>query len=133
MAWPGGGRATPFVWFNTSGTTADPTVLKDGRYLRTWGCVKRSGELVMVAEAANPDWHNQTVSTKYPNLYMRLIGARHGKKTGDGANAFTNMAFFDGHVALFATVLFNQGPTATPSIPEDKFKNETIFWLGLQK
>jgi prepilin-type N-terminal cleavage/methylation domain-containing protein/prepilin-type processing-associated H-X9-DG protein len=133
MAWPNGGRATPFVWFNTSGTQADPTILKDARYNRTWGCVKRGAELLMVVEAANPNWHDQTVSPKYPNLYLRLLGARHGKKTADGANAFTNMAFFDGHVALFPTVLFNLGPTANPDRPQDKFKSETIFWLGHQK
>src|SRR5437870_4612312 len=67
MVWPGGSRATPFVWFNTLGTQADPTVLKDARYNRTWGCVKRGAELLMVVEAPNPNWHDQAVSTKYAN------------------------------------------------------------------
>jgi prepilin-type processing-associated H-X9-DG protein len=34
-----------------------------------------------------------------PNpMYLRRIGARHGKKTVDGLNAFLNICYFDGHV-----------------------------------
>ena len=136
MAWPGGGRATPFVWFNSSATPVDPTILKDARYNRTWGCVKRSAELLMVVEAANPNWHDQsTLSVKYPQIFLKLLGARHGKKTANGANAFTNMAFFDGHVSLYPTIDFNTPPPSPPGSknPEDKFYRETIFWLGHQK
>jgi len=133
MKWPGGTQATPFVWFNTGGTTADPTVLNDKNYQRTWGCVKRSGELVMVVEAPNPNWYDQTESAKYPGLYMKRIGARHGKKSANGANAYTNIAFFDGHVSLFPTVPFNTGPASNPKWPPDKFTQETIFWIGNQK
>jgi prepilin-type processing-associated H-X9-DG protein len=31
------------------------------------------------------------------------MGARHGKKTANRRDAFTNFAFFDGHVAMFPT------------------------------
>src|SRR5262249_12426256 len=119
--WPGGTSATPFVWFNTADTQATPSVIQDVRYKRTWGCVKRSAELVMVAEAANPNWHDNTQSVKYPGIYLVRLGGRHGKKTADGANAWTNMAFFDGHVALFPTVRFNNGlPAFNANQPQSK-------------
>jgi prepilin-type processing-associated H-X9-DG protein len=135
MEWPGGTSATPFVWFNTVGTQANPALLKEARISRTWGCVKRSAELLMVVEAANPNFNDPTPSTKYSNppLYLKRLGARHGQKTADRANAWTNMAFFDGHVALFPSVRFNYGPASAPTRPQDKFKSETIFWLSLQK
>ena len=131
MNWPGGTSATPFVWFNTAGTQANPHIVDDARLRRTWGSVKRSGELVMVAEAANPNWHDPTVSSKYPGLYLKKIAARHGKKTANGANAYFNMAFFDGHVGLFPSIDFNTPPTGS-TFPEDKFTSGTIFWLGKQ-
>jgi prepilin-type N-terminal cleavage/methylation domain-containing protein/prepilin-type processing-associated H-X9-DG protein len=131
MYWPGGTAATPFAWFNTADTTANPGVINDGRFRRTWGAVKKSGELVMVLEAANPNFHDPTVSSKYPNLYLKKLSARHGTKSANGANAYFNMAFFDGHVALFPSFDFNTPPTGSV-YPEDKFKSGTIFWLGHQ-
>jgi prepilin-type processing-associated H-X9-DG protein len=32
------------------------------------------------------------------------LGARHGQKTADKLNAYTNICFMDGHVALFPTL-----------------------------
>ena len=49
--------------------------------------------MVMVVEAADPNWVDQT-ATSEPNgktFYIRRIGARHGRKTADGYNAFTNV------------------------------------------
>src|SRR4051812_43647881 len=70
MEWPSGTRATPFVWFNTAGTQANPQLLNEAKLRRTWGAVKRAGELLMIVEAANPNWHDPVVSAKYPNLYL---------------------------------------------------------------
>ena len=131
MEWPGGNSATPFVWFNTANTT--PASLTDARLRRTTGVVKRGAELIMVAEAANPNWHDPAGgSGKYPGLFLKKLAARHGKRTADGANAFLNFAFFDGHVSLYPSVIFNT-PPAGSQFPEDKFKNETIFWIGHQR
>jgi len=132
MEWPGGNKATPFVWFNTAGTQANPAIINDGRLRRTWGAVKRSGELIMVAEAANPNWQDPAVSSKYPGLYLKKLSARHGKKTANGANAYVNFAFFDGHVGLFPSIDFNTPPSGS-TYPEDRFTSGTIFWLGNQK
>ena len=66
------------------------------------GQIKKGAEMVMIVEAANPNWHDQNDSTKYPGNFLKRLGARHGKRRGpDGIYADLNMAFFDGHVALF--------------------------------
>jgi prepilin-type processing-associated H-X9-DG protein len=132
MNWPGGGSATPFVWFNTKGTQNNPALINDARLRRTTGVIKRGSELIMVAEAANPNWHDPPVSNKYPGLYLKKLAARHGKQTANGANAFLNFAFFDGHVTLYPSIIFNTPPPGS-TFPEDKFKSDTIFWLGHQK
>ena len=87
----------------------------------------------MIVEATHPNFHDQEESTKYPGLYLRRLGARHGKVTRDGANAFTNIAFFDGHIGLFPSVRFNKHPITGGQWPEDGFVQETIFWVGNQK
>jgi prepilin-type N-terminal cleavage/methylation domain-containing protein/prepilin-type processing-associated H-X9-DG protein len=132
MEWPGGNRATPFVWFNTAGTQVNPQLINEGKLRRTWGSVKRGGELIMVAEAANPNWHDTAVSVKYPGLYLKKLAARHGRKSANGANAYVNFSFFDGHVALYPSVDFNTPPSGG-NFPQDNFKSGTIFWLGHQK
>jgi prepilin-type N-terminal cleavage/methylation domain-containing protein/prepilin-type processing-associated H-X9-DG protein len=126
--YPGGTRATPFVWFNTAGTQANPSILNDQRLRRVISFVRKSGETVMIAEAANPNWHDNAVSARYPGLYLKKLAARHGQKTANGANAFVNFAFFDGHVALFPSADYNT-PPAGSTFPEDKFRSGTIFWL----
>jgi prepilin-type N-terminal cleavage/methylation domain-containing protein/prepilin-type processing-associated H-X9-DG protein len=126
MRLPGGKRASPFVWFNSN--TPTDGALVDPRLKRVMGYVRKSSELIMVVEAANPNWYDQNGSTSQPPLYMRRLGARHGKRTGDGRNAWTNFAYFDGHVGLYATE-----PFQIPQWNADNFTRETIFWVGKQK
>src|SRR4051812_13879820 len=97
----GGNRITPFVYFNN--TPAVELSLPD--WQRTQSMVKKPSELVMLVEAADTNWHDQTENTTY-NIFLKRLGARHGKKTADGINAYTNLAFFDGHVALYPTAPF---------------------------
>jgi prepilin-type N-terminal cleavage/methylation domain-containing protein/prepilin-type processing-associated H-X9-DG protein len=122
--WPGGGSITPFIYFNTNVDTelADPT------RQRTISMVRKSSEVVMICEAAEA---NTTLSTSgssasYPNNSAPRLGARHGKKTADGLNAFTNLAFFDGHVGLFPTEPISR-------LGFGGFKQDTIFFLNRQK
>jgi prepilin-type N-terminal cleavage/methylation domain-containing protein/prepilin-type processing-associated H-X9-DG protein len=139
-AWPGQPKATPFLYFNTgTSVTAD---LADPKWQRTLSMIKRGAEFVMIVEADDSNWVDQTASTKYPTtVNLRRLGARHGKMTADGANAYTNLAFFDGHVALFPTQ-----PMAAPASSQERtdhglsnpdnrlgvFQNETIFFLTKQ-
>ena len=133
MAWPGGNRASPFVWFNTAPTRSNPGWLNDGRLRRVSGHVKKASELIMVVEAPNPNWYDQNSSDTFPGLFLKRLGARHGKKSANGANAWTNMAFFDGHVSIYPTADYNVGPAGATNWPPDKWYTGTIFWLGNQK
>jgi prepilin-type processing-associated H-X9-DG protein len=128
MRLPGGSQAAPFVYFNSSTTLAE---LGDSGAQRQFGQVKKSAELIMIVEATHPNWHDQAAGTN--GIFLRRLGARHGKKTADGLNAFMNLAFFDGHVALFPSVRFNKNPMTGGQWPEDGFTQETIFWVGKQK
>jgi prepilin-type N-terminal cleavage/methylation domain-containing protein/prepilin-type processing-associated H-X9-DG protein len=121
-----GGRITPFMGFN-SGSKNNLPMLQDPAWQRSIGNVRRSAELIMIVEAANNNWIDQTQSTRFPGNFLRRLGARHGKKTGDGANAWTNMAFFDGHVALYPTK-----PFESPQNVMDNLVKDTIFYLNKQ-
>jgi prepilin-type N-terminal cleavage/methylation domain-containing protein/prepilin-type processing-associated H-X9-DG protein len=94
---------SPFMDF-TAGTL--DTDLTYGGYHRTISMVRKSAVVVMLVEAADPNWMNQptvpTVSGTDSYTLLR-IGARHGQKTANGMNAYTNIAFVDGHVAMFPT------------------------------
>jgi prepilin-type N-terminal cleavage/methylation domain-containing protein/prepilin-type processing-associated H-X9-DG protein len=130
--WPGGHHAAPFVWFNTGHTQVNHDWVLRNDVRRVQSYVKKSAELIMVVEAPNPNWYDQAQSNKYPGLYLKRLAARHGKKSANGANAWTNFAFFDGHVALYPTADYNQGPVGNEQWPPDKFWSGTIFWLANQ-
>jgi prepilin-type N-terminal cleavage/methylation domain-containing protein/prepilin-type processing-associated H-X9-DG protein len=125
--WPGGSSATPFVWFNTANTQADPTLVKRAEYARSLSYVKRGAEMVMIVEAANPNWHDGSESSKFKGNFMVDLAGRHGRKTARGDNAWTNMAFFDGHVTLYPTIQFQAKGAAS------NFRQTTIFFLGKQR
>ena len=82
----------------------------------------------MLVEAADNNWYDQNPSNKYPaTIFLRRLGARHGHKSTDGANAYTNMAFFDGHVAMFPTAQFE-----SPKDLLDNLTHEAIFYINNQ-
>jgi prepilin-type processing-associated H-X9-DG protein len=128
-AMPNGSLITPFISFLSGGTDAQ---VNDSQWQRSMGRVKKAAELVMIVEASNNNWHDQAMGTfegaALPNIRLRRLGARHGKKTADGLNAWTNFAFFDGHVALY--------PTKDFQFPQNKiatYYQETIFYLNKQR
>jgi hypothetical protein len=96
-------KVSPFLDFVTAATDAD---INDPRFRRKISMIRKSSVVVMIAEAADPDWVQDT-PTAEPGaskpMTLRRIGARHGKKTADGLNAFINICFFDAHVELKAT------------------------------
>ena len=117
----------PFVQFNntTAGNLEDMTRSKGMHY------VKRAAELVMMVEAANPNFTNNTNGTAPNSTLFQIprLGARHGTKMDGGHNAYTNIAFFDGHVGLFSTRPLENiaGPGGI-----GWFRNDTIFILSSQ-
>lgn len=128
MKYPGGSQASPFVWWNSKTTAA---LMQTPELQRQISQARKPSELIMIVEASNSNYLDQNTSTVYPAGHMRRLGARHGKRTSDGLNAFTNFAFFDGHVGLYPSVDF-QIPLSG-NFPADKFYRDTIFWLGNQK
>jgi prepilin-type processing-associated H-X9-DG protein len=106
----------PFVYF-VSGTDnageSEANDIADLRYSRTISMIKHSAYMVMIAEASDINWVTQTATTDVitglPHYAPRL-GARHGSRTRDGRNAFTNFAFMDGHVELFPTYPIDSQP-----------------------
>jgi prepilin-type N-terminal cleavage/methylation domain-containing protein/prepilin-type processing-associated H-X9-DG protein len=125
MKLPGGTQAAPFCWFNSS---TDATTLQDPAYQRYMSMVHKSSELIMLVEASNPNWYDQTASSSQPSLYLRRLGARHGQKTADKRNAYTNFAFFDGHVGLYPTL-----PYQKQAFEVANYYRETIFFVTQQR
>ena len=129
----GNKRITPFMGFQ-SGSRDNMPLIKDPYFQRNIAMVKRSAELLMMVEAADQNWFDQTESTVYPGNFLCRLGARHGKRTADngmkwpGGNASTNMAFFDGHVALFETKIFEN-----PKDQMDRQTKEVIFYINNQR
>jgi prepilin-type N-terminal cleavage/methylation domain-containing protein/prepilin-type processing-associated H-X9-DG protein len=123
--WPTGTEVAPFMTFNSGALQTDVINPQFQRYM---GVVKKGSELIMIVEACNNNWYDQTASTKYPStIFLRRLGARHGKKSADGSNAYTNFAFFDGHVSPYYTA-----PFESPSKVVDTFTHGTIFYINKQ-
>jgi prepilin-type processing-associated H-X9-DG protein len=95
----GTAKATPFVGFFTDGGRSVDADLADPAFTRSVSLVRRSAQTAMVLEGAEGHFFSP-----------KFIAARHGKRTTDGKNAFTNVAYFDGHVAPMPTAKwFTQG------------------------
>jgi prepilin-type processing-associated H-X9-DG protein len=132
---PGGAKCAPFVWFDGANVTV-PDALTRQSFTRTISMIRKPAEMVMVVEAANGNWVDQKVSTdpRYPYLFLVRLGARHGKVTSDGANAYTNFAFFDGHVALYPTEPYTRKTTTGGNDNAlIDYYSETVFYLTKQK
>ncbi|HTW94522.1 MAG TPA: prepilin-type N-terminal cleavage/methylation domain-containing protein [Tepidisphaeraceae bacterium] len=118
----GGTEVAPFMGFQSNGTAA---YLSAPDWQRSLSEVRKSENLIMIIEGSNDNWCDQTSTATYtPPLYcsgnglpiiVARLAARHGQKTADGLNAYTNMAFFDGHVATVPTY-----PFTTQSLDNDK-------------
>ena len=86
-------HATPFVSFNNDADLVNPL------YRRTMGFIHKSSELVMLVESNQSNW----ISKQTAPHYLTRLAARHNQKSPDGTNAWSNMAYFDGHVELIQT------------------------------
>jgi prepilin-type processing-associated H-X9-DG protein len=97
------------------------------------GQVKKGSELLMLVEATGTNWFDQgdpggSAPPEYVGkIYLRRLGARHGRRSADGANAQTNFAFFDGHVGTYDTARFE-----FPKDMMDKQTTDVIFYLNKQ-
>jgi prepilin-type processing-associated H-X9-DG protein len=104
------GRSVHFFNATKGGRNIGKQLTASG-YGRTLADVKHSDVLCMLAESSYIDW--MLGGTKYTGtalpplqgetMWMPSLAARHGRATVNHNNAYTNIAFFDGHVAEFAT------------------------------
>lgn len=134
--YPGGTADAPFCYFDGAGSKPVGPVLSSSGYTRNISEVRHSATMAMLVEASTVEWFFQGGTTTNgatctaPSgavLYNTGLAARHGQQTADGLNAFTNIAFFDGHVSLLPTAPFayatttaantaNGAPAAIPSM-----------------
>ncbi len=124
--------ATPFVsyiaWATKEGTSL-AAALRSPLLIRNVSEIKHASIMVMLVEADSFNWCDQTETDPFnANINVVQLAARHGQKTADRQNAFTNLAFMDGHVAVFPTApLTTQStrsayyPLAYVTIPDVKF------------
>jgi len=129
-------KVAPFMYLNNAvGDPNDPNYTGNPQWQRNLGMVRRGAETVMIVEAATPNWMDQAGSTTFPNIKLPRLGARHGKKTANGANAKTNIAFFDGHVSIYDTEPFTRDAKTNPGKDNAlvDYYSETIFYLNKAK
>jgi prepilin-type processing-associated H-X9-DG protein len=131
-AWPNGGKISPFIGYNSGATQAD---IDNPGYQRKLAMIHKASEVVMVVEAANNNWMDQGSAGS-----LNRLGGRHGKKSADGRQAYTNFAFFDGHVGLFPTADYDKkAPAGTPGAASGgdnmlvAMYTNTVFYLNKQR
>lgn len=134
----GGVFNPPFVYFQT-GTDklgeSEAADVADPNYSRSMSMIRQTSLTVMIGEASDVNWVTQSpVNVNGINHYASRVGARHGQKTTNGTNAYTNFAFFDGHVSLFPTypIDSNTGagaPSGQPGCAAMSGSSGTIFTL----
>jgi prepilin-type N-terminal cleavage/methylation domain-containing protein len=129
-----GPKDPPFMYFDGVNVTTDISVaLKMQEFQRTMSMIHKASEMVMIVEACDSNWVDQKNDGPFAYIYLKRLGARHGKKTADGANAYTNFAFFDGHVGSYATEPYTRkSPNANDNSLIDYYR-ETIFYLSREK
>ncbi len=127
MRWPSQGgqsRATPFVYYRAEGEFG-PALGSGGTpygnsMSRNISYIRKPQSMVMIAEAADMNFMDQStwsspdpapaaptkLGTPAPpaatgvSWNLARMGARHGKRHAQGRFAYSNFAFFDGHVSL---------------------------------
>jgi prepilin-type N-terminal cleavage/methylation domain-containing protein/prepilin-type processing-associated H-X9-DG protein len=129
-------KVAPFVYYNNaSGDPASADYVGHRAWQRNLSMVRRGAEVVMIVEAATANWMDQAGSKTFTYIELARLGARHGKKTRDGANAKANFAFFDGHVSLYETEPFTRDAKTNPGKDNAlvDYYSETIFYLNKQR
>jgi prepilin-type N-terminal cleavage/methylation domain-containing protein/prepilin-type processing-associated H-X9-DG protein len=114
----GNSQVCPFVYFQPY-SAGDLALLG---YQRRLSLITRAAEFVMMTEGYS---NNITYNSGIAGDLMPRLAARHGQKTNNGQDAWTNLAFFDGHVALYPTQ-----PLSTNGA--GGIHNETIFFINNQ-
>jgi prepilin-type N-terminal cleavage/methylation domain-containing protein/prepilin-type processing-associated H-X9-DG protein len=130
----------PFMYF-ASGTDklgqTEAQAIANQQYSRVLSMVQHADTLVLLGEAANINWNTQTPSVVNGiTHYAPRLGARHGSYSANRTNAYTNFAFFDGHVASVPTqpIDQNNGSLISPAVDGMSAMTQssgTVFTLAL--
>jgi prepilin-type N-terminal cleavage/methylation domain-containing protein/prepilin-type processing-associated H-X9-DG protein len=123
--------AAPFVFYAPDGAIPNgwsvAQCLVQPVYTRSLSLVHHTANVVMVLESSSLNYEDQTPGAtpggqtitegNNQQIIVSQLAARHGQKSRDGYQAYTNIAFFDGHVALYPTQpltlsLYNPPPPA---------------------
>jgi len=111
----GGAFAGPFVNYNSTYAPPDPAFTDPG-YTRTLSQIRKPAQVAMIFEGSEMNL-----------LKTKDISARHGPLANDKKDAYTNIAFFDGHVSLYPTMPWTVQGDFTP------VQNGVIVYLKDQK
>ncbi|MBV8780135.1 MAG: type II secretion system protein [Phycisphaerae bacterium] len=95
-------KNTPFVGFDVSADGGD-TDSKNLKYSRNVSQIRKGAEVAMLFEGNVTSYATEYDGSAVHTLQPKFIAARHGGKLNNGLDAQTNIAFFDGHVALTGT------------------------------
>jgi prepilin-type N-terminal cleavage/methylation domain-containing protein/prepilin-type processing-associated H-X9-DG protein len=127
--------ATPFVSYSRNNSAVGSPLndaallaeLGNANFQRKMSMMRRTGELIMLVEAASTNWaYGSGIPPSDLTNQVPRLGARHGKVTSNGRDAFTNLAFFDGHVATYPT-----RPFSTKGILG--LTSGTVFFVGMAR
>ena len=127
----------PFIYFDSLKNGVPPATapgmagqLQCPAYSRTISNIRKSAVVVMLGEADAINWvDNGDHPRNGHDQYAVRMGARHGQISSDKNNAYMNLAFFDGHVALFPSQDVNYTVGGTAAMRE---ANGMIFILHNQ-
>ena len=109
-----GANNEPFLYYDSSKDTfAGPPAMSSATiggqlsytlWRRNVSMIRHSAIMCMIAEAASLNWvSNTSTLNNGETMWIPRWAARHGQTSSNGNNAYTNVAFFDGHVASFFT------------------------------
>jgi prepilin-type N-terminal cleavage/methylation domain-containing protein/prepilin-type processing-associated H-X9-DG protein len=138
-----GSTNPPFIFFDSSkvgkqisGDSFTPATMSDllhyKAHQRQISNIHKPQSVVMLGEADSINWISSGSSTDPNNgtHYAGRMGARHGVKSRDGTNAYSNFAFFDGHVSLYPTDHIDLNPLGHAGMHES---DGTVFLLHNQR
>jgi prepilin-type processing-associated H-X9-DG protein len=134
----------PFLWYQDSSIDAELRN-QTGSWTRTLSMVKHSAQMVLLLEGSSAEICYQDGSGNLIYSWAPRLAGRHGAQTNNtraghaaappptrNTDASTNIAFFDGHVALLPTAIISQSTTSSGLPFTTGGGASTIFYLSNQ-
>lgn len=119
----GNAKDAPFILYHTGSGRNIDNDLRNPAFARSLSQIRKPGEVVMLLDG----------SEALIGIQWRYMAARHGPVNANGRDGSTNMAFFDGHVALIPTRDIGRVVAADPAQELAQIRRDTIFYMSRQK